>query len=86
MAFGLFDVIIETVGVLSHTEFGVAEGIALVASDAKAVRVSVAMWYFADGLVGKLERIRASIASIISIGLTSDDGAPAISESEGSIA
>lgn len=57
LALGLFDVVVEAVGVLGDTQSASAQCISLLAAHTGAVLVGVALCDFAGGLGSELERI-----------------------------
>lgn len=63
LAFGLLDVVVETVGVLGNAEAISIECIALAASNTDSLGVGITMGDFAGGLVGEFEGICAFNAS-----------------------
>jgi len=83
LAFSLFDVVVETVGVSGHTDSASAECISLFAAHTGAVFVGIALCDFAGGLGSELERIGAGNTAKLCQSLASHDVASTVAECEG---
>lgn len=82
-AFGLLDVVIETVGILGNAKVLAVEGESLITADADSVFVCVAIADLAGGLFGELEGVFALIAAIIVVRRAAVDAALSVAEGKG---